>query len=784
MCSNLTARHWIGFEKRVVSSAVRSVKLRILATAAAGSYDSFPSPERAAWTVLESLWAILKSDCGRGKVFRQLLRFRIGAIAVLLSCVSVALAQTSPPPTDGTRPNTAPPDVNSLGMPDVAHTVGKAALEKGTVEVQGDNFVFSLNPTVKAAQAWVGKPGGNPVRLPLQIVNGKATCAIPVELKSEPWIGVKVDTFETTTWSEGSYKRLELAEKSMNLSGRWVVRGDGKARHFAERMTWPAHWLQVKGQRLGGETKVLPEGEYSLIVSCHFKVPLLKPGEATESVPQLLAVRRGTLVQDGIALDDSQLRHAKIECQRPIESGWRIAIDGKSFDAISERDRFIVFDEGALLRFAQKPDRQPDRLIDLISSATRWTVFVVHGTYGGTEEWPLGKLDDSSKTSFGRMLMDGLSPFQCEVVPLPWRSSVSHDDRLEAAERLARQIDDPSVKDHRIVLVGHSHGGNVCLAASGLCKRRIDMVITLGTPHVHICMKRQDGTPVALPVYCTPTSRRNCGKIISIGTQSDSVPEGWAGLRKGISEQQALSATEEWQKALNYPRLGYDSGPVIGAIEDAAGDRIVNQVSVSHHLAAATDTIELASEVAGQPAHHALHSCRLGYILGNLIADGCSKDGLQYLAGTVIPFDSDAGEPIDRQKYNTWSGTKGGYEHSGWVLDVIEASVKSRSKPSGENWDADGSWPDIMLEVTPTIGSSGQCASSMDNPKVSWKLPRHFPLSSPETASGRITAFDNDYLLGRDDMGSVDFRLTSEMPKESFEGTNFTMQMKWRKAHY
>lgn len=109
-----------------------------------------------------------------------------------------------------TQPNTVQPGANRPGTPNVARTVGSAVFEKGTVQVQGDNFVFTLNPTVKAAQAWVGKPGENPVRLPLQIVNGKATCVIPVELKNEQWIGVKVDTFETATWSEGAFKKLEL----------------------------------------------------------------------------------------------------------------------------------------------------------------------------------------------------------------------------------------------------------------------------------------------------------------------------------------------------------------------------------------------------------------------------------------------------------------------------------------------------------------------------------------------------------------------------------------------
>lgn len=103
------------------------------------------------------------------------------------------------------------PDPNTTNQPSGPVRVkGRAELGRGSVEVHGDNFVFSLGPSVKVAQAWVGKPGEEPVRLSLQIVNGKAVFQIPVELKTADWIGVQLDTFESGTWNKGAFQRLQL----------------------------------------------------------------------------------------------------------------------------------------------------------------------------------------------------------------------------------------------------------------------------------------------------------------------------------------------------------------------------------------------------------------------------------------------------------------------------------------------------------------------------------------------------------------------------------------------
>lgn len=120
-----------------------------------------------------------------------------------------AAASANPPAGPATNPANSP--TSPANAPTVAATQkGTAELGGGRVDVVGDNFVFTFGSSVQAAQAWVGKPGEEPVRLALQVVNGKATFQIPVELKGQNWIGVQLDTFEAGTWKTGVFKKLEL----------------------------------------------------------------------------------------------------------------------------------------------------------------------------------------------------------------------------------------------------------------------------------------------------------------------------------------------------------------------------------------------------------------------------------------------------------------------------------------------------------------------------------------------------------------------------------------------
>ena len=128
-----------------------------------------------------------------------------------------------------------------------------------------------------------------------------------------------------------------------------------------------------------------------------------------------------------------------------------------------------------------------------------------------------------------------------------------------SARALAETIDKKSKGFSRIVLVGHSHGGNICLAASGLCKRKIEAVFCLATPHVHLETKLADGRILNLPIYCKPRTWTNTGKIFTLAPDTDLVASIWAGVFPGVKDSQGLQNAEDWIEVYrDEPRLVLD----------------------------------------------------------------------------------------------------------------------------------------------------------------------------------------------------------------------------------
>jgi len=80
-------------------------------------------------------------------------------------------------------------------------------------------------------------------------------------------------------------------------------------------------------------------------------------------------------------------------------------------------------------------------------------VILVHGTFAQNSSWfkPRG---DFYNIIFHEALKKNLV-----VVPFLWSGQLSHNARIEAAERLANTI--LSYLDKNITLIGHSHGGNI-----------------------------------------------------------------------------------------------------------------------------------------------------------------------------------------------------------------------------------------------------------------------------------------------------------------------------------
>lgn len=96
----------------------------------------------------------------------------------------------------------------------------------------------------------------------------------------------------------------------------------------------------------------------------------------------------------------------------------------------------------------------------------------VHGTWADSAGMKNGEMMPFIEKSFGE-----------SVKMFNWNGFDNHSARQYAAENLANTINNHSFSEgERLNLVGHSHGGNVAILASQLIHKKIDNLITLGTP--------------------------------------------------------------------------------------------------------------------------------------------------------------------------------------------------------------------------------------------------------------------------------------------------------------
>src|SRR5687767_15429334 len=115
---------------------------------------------------------------------------------------------------------------------------------------------------------------------------------------------------------------------------------------------------------------------------------------------------------------------------------------------------------------------------DLISvihgpNAHSWWRRLANGGYPWWRRWSL----------FSCALRAGFDD-DCEIREFRWSGGNTHQARLDAGNDLARVIEkEPAGR--RIHLVGHSHGGNVALAAvNRLPDQRVASVVLLASPHM------------------------------------------------------------------------------------------------------------------------------------------------------------------------------------------------------------------------------------------------------------------------------------------------------------
>src|ERR1041384_1512570 len=105
--------------------------------------------------------------------------------------------------------------------------------------------------------------------------------------------------------------------------------------------------------------------------------------------------------------------------------------------------------------------------------------FLVHGTWSRFARWTRGGslLRHAIRDRFGQSV---------EFRRLSWSGKNTHAARREAAERLADDLEScrRDRLDSPIVLIGHSHGGNVIIyaAARKSVREEISALVCLATP--------------------------------------------------------------------------------------------------------------------------------------------------------------------------------------------------------------------------------------------------------------------------------------------------------------
>ncbi len=278
------------------------------------------------------------------------------------------------------------------------------------------------------------------------------------------------------------------------------------------------------------------------------------------------------------------------------------------------------------------------RASDAESIRPSQVVFIIHGTFAGDASW----IDvDGSTHTFASELTRG---FDKDVIieSFHWSGHLSHDARVKAAKRLALRLDADQYSQSNVMIVAHSHGGNVALHAIGLTKRNVQTVVCLATPHALLKMKRDEDN-ILLPIYCTKEARNRIKKLVTISADNDAVATSRATLF-GVKEQTALKFTSSWRDADNSLRLPSKQGLVSGFVQSTIRVQLWRtNLDCRTNLAIANENISVSSKLSGVRSHSAIHSTRMGYVVGELLGAGPSADSTVFFKATELSSQSDLG---------------------------------------------------------------------------------------------------------------------------------------------
>ncbi|MBT4694795.1 MAG: alpha/beta hydrolase [Planctomycetaceae bacterium] len=415
------------------------------------------------------------------------------------------------------------------------------------------------------------------------------------------------------------------------------------------------------------------------------------------------------------------------------------------------------------------------------ASEKRARVFIVHGTFDGDANWPLIV---AGKTSFASEVKRALPPGST-VHQFLWSGKNNHEARKTAAKFLVDEISEYSAQGENIAIIGHSHGGNVALLAASQLKTPIDTVICLSTPHLYLVLEDAENKEVELPVYCPPSNQKLIRQIVTLSPSSDNVPGFWAEIN-GINDDEGLAMTRPWRKAqqLILPNV---SGPFQDLAERVGLSAEVINLESRDHLSVTQYNFKYRCDVEGiKKSHRAVHSARMGYILGSVIQYGMSKPIAQYLS-TIYQFEKTDDGSITDPDVIASSRAKN-YEGFDRPRYGVALRMKEVKIVAVENVPALGEKePDLYFKIKDIEGKLLFESSEADDGLAALWVAEDLKKLLPGIASGTIEVWDDDF-NGDDAVGQpVEFQL--DFGLDAYEITTvvthpeFTAAITWQKLH-
>ena len=411
--------------------------------------------------------------------------------------------------------------------------------------------------------------------------------------------------------------------------------------------------------------------------------------------------------------------------------------------------------------------------------SNRTLVVIVPGTIGNAEFWPKEMID---KSTFGSELKRGLGN-GTTIYPYLWDGDNDNSSRQIAAGNLAKLIDRKATDFEKICLVGHSYGGDIALMAAGLSHSKIDTVVCLSTPHLYLMTKRtSNGKILLLPAYCSYEARQNVKSIVNICPDGDNGVINLADAFPGITEKIVIPMTQSWQEHAGFPRLA-EEGMVrlLGEVDQG-------NLKIGEFLNAANANEQFQSFVRtgilGLDQHGAVHSRRMGYIVGQLLEDAQSKEHLDYLHSLVQPKDADHGEPIAKNEQVKWTEQHAAdFEQIGWRLDKItvsfDAGIQAKFGPHST----------MFLHMLGGPADGGQDISKLGpvNPKgnVTWDntkliLRQEQAIKLVVSAGPALGLVTN---LGTYQVGSQ-MKPPTSLPADIAHNVYWSADLSWTSVHY